>query len=137
MWRRMQRTPAAPETPGDEENPFERQYGDWKSRTPVLCRLLAQGLVVSYLLSWVVDLQFLFGNIIGKTLYRGQLWRLVTSPAVGNSLLGSLLAAVIVGDGVGPRLERAGGTASFGLSLLAATLVVNVTFSSAALVWNI
>eukprot|EP00635_Sarcinochrysidales_sp_CCMP3193_P009893 CAMPEP_0118901274 /NCGR_PEP_ID=MMETSP1166-20130328/7047_1 /TAXON_ID=1104430 /ORGANISM="Chrysoreinhardia sp, Strain CCMP3193" /LENGTH=405 /DNA_ID=CAMNT_0006840445 /DNA_START=54 /DNA_END=1271 /DNA_ORIENTATION=+ len=120
-------TPPPQQAP-EPTNPFERQYEDWKGRTPLLCRFLAQGLLVAYVVSW-----FLVGMdrhlaVIPRKLGKWQAWRLVTSPLAGNSLLTALVAAIILGDGVGPRLERATGTASFGTTLLAAQLFVNVGF---------
>ena len=125
-------TAAGPQQP-EGPNPFERSYGDWRSRTCVACRYLSQGLVVCYLFSWVLDLEPVLANVAALTLYRWQVWRLVTSVLVGNSLLGSIFAALVIGDGAGPRLERANGTVSFLASIAVVLVLVNLGFCCAQL----
>lgn len=112
----------------DEENPFVRAMEDWRSRTPMLCRMMATGIVVSYLASWIVDLSPVLACIPFSIVYKYQVWRLIASPVVGNSLIGTLFACITIGDGVGPKLERSLGTASFGALAGLAVLGVNVTF---------
>lgn len=115
-------------SPGPDENPFNRAMEDWRSRTPLLCRLLAQTICLSYILSWLVDLSPLFACVPSQTLYKFELYRLVLSPLVGNSLLSALFASITIGDGVGPRLERSVGTASFSALVLMAVICINVSF---------
>lgn len=113
---------------GPDENPFNRAMEDWRSRTPLLCRLLAQTICLSYVLSWLVDLSPLFACVPYQTLYKLELYRLVLSPLVSNSLLSALFACITIGDGVGPRLERSIGTASFSALVLLAIICINVSF---------
>lgn len=111
-----------------QDNPFVRSLEDWKSRTPLLCRLVAQTTVVAYVVSWLVPLKALFECIPFKVLSKLQFYRLLLSPLGGNSLLGTLFACLTIGDGVGPRLERSSGSLSFAALWALAVLGVNCAF---------
>mmetsp|Transcript_18167 Transcript_18167/g.57058 ORF Transcript_18167/g.57058 Transcript_18167/m.57058 type:complete len:340 (+) Transcript_18167:1039-2058(+) len=117
-----------------EENPFGRAYEDWRARTPLLSRVMAVGILVCYVASWLVDISWAVACIPYKTAFKGQVYRLVLSPLGGNSLLGALFAAFALGDSVGPRLERSLGTLSFGALTLVAVVGINLCFVALCLV---
>lgn len=117
---------AASESGG--ENPFHRAMEDWRARTPLVCRLIAQGIVVCYAVSWLVDLRPTVACVPYRVVHKGEVHRLVLSPLVGNSLLGSFFACITIGDGVGPKLERSLGSASYAALALLSVTGINVAF---------
>ena len=69
----------------------------------------------------MLDLRGALAAVPFYVVRRYQLWRLVLAPCVGNSLLGSIVALFVVGDGVGPRLEQSLGSVRMVWLVLSAT----------------
>ena len=118
--------------PSGAGDPVNRAYEQWRARTPTVCRCCALGLAGAYGLSWVADLGGLLATTPFYVVRRYQVYRLLLSPLVGNSLLGALFGCLAVGDGVGPRLEQSLGSVRLLWTLVAATLAVNVSFCGLA-----
>ena len=84
--------------PSGADNPVNRAYEQWRARTPTVCRCCALGLAGAYGLSWVLDLGGLLATTPFYVVRRYQVYRLLLSPLVGNSLLGALFGCLAVGD---------------------------------------
>ena len=116
------------QAPPEDHNPINRAYEAWAARTPVVCRCLCVGLAACYGFSWILDLQRGLEVVPFRIVRRLELWRLVLSPCVGNSLLGTVVALFVLGDGVGPRLEQSWGSMRMMIATLTASVVINVSF---------
>ena len=112
----------------DSENPVNRAYLQWRARTPTVCRSCAVLLFGSYCLSWVLDLSGVLATTPFYVVRKYQVYRLLLSPWVGNSLLGALFAGLTIGDGVGPRLESSLGSVRLLWVVVASALCVNGAF---------
>ena len=108
-------------------NPLAQSYNAWSEKTPFLTRIIAIITVVLYILSWFIPLDLLFSNIPRYTLYRFEIYRLILSPLVGNSLL-TLILGLFMFVPSGSRFESSIGSAAFGALLLTITLSVNLLF---------
>ena len=116
------------QAPPEDNNPINRAYEAWAARTPVVCRGLCVGLAACYGFSWILDLQRGLETVPFRIVRRFELWRLILSPCVGNSLLGTVVALFVLGDGVGPRLEQSWGSMRMMIATLTASIVINVSF---------
>ncbi|KAJ1457831.1 hypothetical protein M885DRAFT_562312 [Pelagophyceae sp. CCMP2097] len=120
---------------GHGPNPVVSAYEAWRARTPLVCRKVCEVLVCAYAVSWVFDLSAALSVVPFFVVRRLQVYRLVLSPLVGNSLISVLLTVLTVGDGVGPRLERSLG--SMRLAALVASSVVGVNVAFVALCYAV
>ena len=116
------------QAPPEDVNPLNRAYEAWAARTPVVCRCLCVGLAACYGFSWILDLQRGLETVPFRIVRRFELWRLILSPCVGNSLLGTVVALFVLGDGVGPRLEQSWGSVRLMIATLTASIVINLSF---------
>ena len=116
------------QAPPEDNNPINRAYEAWAARTPVVCRGLCVGLAACYGFSWILDLQRGLETVPFRIVRRFELWRLILSPCVGNSLLGTVVALFVLGDGVGPRLEQSWGSMRMMIATLTASIVINLSF---------
>jgi membrane associated rhomboid family serine protease len=116
------------QAPPEDNNPINRAYEAWAARTPVVCRCLCVGLAACYGFSWILDLQRGLETVPFRIVRRFELWRLILSPCVGNSLLGTVVALFVLGDGVGPRLEQSWGSMRMMIATLTASIVINLSF---------
>lgn len=119
----MSAPPAAP-----AGNPVLDYYQQWSSRTPFVSRWTCIWIVIVYILSWIFRADMSFGNIPFYTLTHFEVYRLILSPLVGNSLL-NVVILLFMFPSIGQRMEASMGSLSF-LNLMATiTLVVNASFS--------
>ena len=97
------------QAPPEDHNPINRAYEAWAARTPVVCRGLCVGLAACYGFSWILDLQNAMETVPFRVVRRLELWRLILSPCVGNSLLGTIVAYLFWATASGRASSRAGG----------------------------
>ena len=125
------------QAPPEDANPLNRAYEAWAARTPVVCRCLCVGLAACYGFSWILDLQRGLETVPFRIVRRFELWRLILSPCVGNSLLGTVVALFVLGDGVGPRLEQSWGSMRMMIATLTASIVINLSFCALRLIGSL
>jgi hypothetical protein len=68
-------------------NPFLESYRAWSERTPWVTRVTTITVLVFYIISFFFDMQLYLTNIPRYTLFRFEVYRLILSPLVGNSIL--------------------------------------------------
>jgi len=86
--------PSSSSTPPPPPNPLATAYENFVQQTPFVTQCLLSTVVVSYLLSWIVDYQYGLSNIPNFTLWEKnwEIYRLLTSPLVNTSFLSVFFA---------------------------------------------
>jgi len=119
--------PSSSNDPPPPPNPILTAYENFVNQTPLVTRTILNAQFASYLASWFINPFYALSNIPQFTLYKYEVYRLVTSPLVNTSIF-SLLFAVVSFVGIGKRLEFAMGSAAFGWLCFTISLVTNVVF---------
>lgn len=114
----------APQSSG---NPFLQSYQAWAVRTPYVTRISTVVLTVIYIMTWFIDLQSWFANVPKFTLFYFEVYRLILSPLVGNSLI-TLILVYLVYPSLGVKMETSMGSSAFLYLILFFTFAVNVIF---------
>jgi membrane associated rhomboid family serine protease len=110
-----------------ESNPVLTAYESYVRDTPLVTRYVLNSVVISYFMSFIVDPTFALGNIPYFTLFRFQLYRIVTSPLVCSSILNLFFAFMgFMNNGV--KLEQSMGSALFGALFFKLTIFTNLLF---------
>ena len=119
---------SSPDAPTPQVHPVVTAYERFVAETPWVTRTILHLLMVSYLLSFLVDLHFSMACIPQFLLNYYEIYRLVTSILVNQSLFSVLLAALSFVP-VGTRLEQSfGSTAVLWLCGMVFTLGTNLLF---------
>jgi membrane associated rhomboid family serine protease len=108
-------------------NPVLTAYEDFRRNTPVVTRSILTVLVLSYLLSWVIDPHFAMANIPQFSVFGFEIYRILTSPLV-NTRFFSLLFAFLSFTSQGKRMENSMGSTAFGVLCLTMGVLANVLF---------
>jgi hypothetical protein len=108
-------------------NPFLESYRAWSERTPFFTRFTTISIIVVYILSFFISLDRWLANIPYYSIQYGEVYRIVLSPLVGNSLL-FLLIMLLSFPAVGMRMESTMGSASFLTLMLTIDLMINISF---------
>jgi hypothetical protein len=110
-----------------QTNPVIKFYENWSRTTPAVARLSMITIVITYLISWFIDLERYLSNQPFFTIFHFEVYRLVFSPFVGNSFFTVILSALFYPVMAG-RLEQSIGSAGMIFLLLTLVLVTNLTF---------
>ena len=78
--------------PEPDTNPILHAYKEWVLKTPFITRNSMVLIIVIYVLSWFVLSTEAFANVPYLTVFRFQLYRMLLSPLVSNSLFSVSLA---------------------------------------------
>ena len=84
-------------------------------------------IVVLYLFSWIWDLTTVLSNITYYTLFSFEIYRIILSPIVSNSLLSTVLIALFYPQ-LGSKLEYSLGSIGFLFLIGKIIILTNVTF---------
>ena len=104
-----------------------RYYETWSATTPAVARLSIIGLVGVYLFSWLMDLSMYFANVPYYTIYSLELYRVVLSPLVGNSIM-TVLIIFLFYPTMATRLENSMGSGAFLALLTTFSMTTNLVF---------
>lgn len=115
-------------SPPSSGNPFLQSYQAWSVRTPYVTRTSTIVLTIVYILTWFINLQSWWANIPYYTLFYFEIYRLILSPLVGNSLL-TLILAYLVYPSLGVKMESSMGSSAFLYLIIFFTLSVNIGFA--------
>ena len=110
-----------------QQNPMLRYYETWSATTPAVARLSIMGLVGVYLFSWLMDLSMYFANVPYYTIYSLELYRVVLSPLVGNSIM-TVLIIFLFYPAMATRLENSMGSGAFLALLTTFSMATNLVF---------
>mmetsp|Transcript_23939 Transcript_23939/g.53012 ORF Transcript_23939/g.53012 Transcript_23939/m.53012 type:complete len:373 (-) Transcript_23939:155-1273(-) len=114
-------------------NPVLSAYENFVQTTPFVTRFVLSAWAVTYLTSWtLISPSMILSCIPYYTIYRLQVYRIVTSPLVSTSII-SLVFCYVGFIDCGKRLEHGLGSAAFGLLLLILTVLTNVSYLAIAL----
>ena len=84
-------------------------------------------LIVVYGISWIFDLVMYLGNNVLYTLYSFELYRIVLSPFVGNSLI-SVIFILLFYPNMATRLEQSLGSGNYLVLLSTLSILTNLGF---------
>jgi membrane associated rhomboid family serine protease len=118
--------------PTNNANPILSYYREWADKTPYVTRSLMIVLIVSYIVSLFVESDKLLGNTPFFTILNYEVYRLILSPLVDNSIFNIVLVALFF-PGMGGRMENGLGSSSFLFLMGTLTLVTNVAFVAVCL----
>lgn len=120
-------SPSAPDAGGmpPPDNPVLTAYEGFVQSTPLVSRYTMTTLVVTYLISWFIDVSFAVSNIPYFALNRLELYRIFLSPLICSSIFTLALAYFSFVDH-GKRLEFSVGSAQFLCLIGSLGCVINV-----------
>jgi hypothetical protein len=132
--------------PSAPPNPVLQYYQEWSNRTPFVTRCSMIGVVVLYILSFFLRTDLYFGNQAYFSVMHLEIYRLILSPLVGNSIITIILIALFY-PVMGTKIEYSMGSAGFICLIGILTIATNVIFdvicmslhyagSSLAIFWN-
>lgn len=92
------------------------------------------GIILTYLFSWIFDLDKVLGNMPFFTLFNFEVYRVILSPIVGNSIMSVILIALFY-PVMGRKMESSLGSTAFLLLIGTISLITNITFDLVCLVF--
>jgi membrane associated rhomboid family serine protease len=109
-------------------NPVQEFYNKWSEKTPYFTRTIVIVTVIEYILSFFIPFEDYLSNIPVYSLMSFEIYRLILSPTVGNSII-TLLLMLLSFPSMGTRLELAMGSASYLALLGTVSIATNVIFA--------
>ena len=113
--------------PASNDNPILSYYREWSDKTPYVTRVTMIVLVVSYLVSFLVPTDTVLGNTPYFSILNFEVYRLILSPLVGNSIFNIVLIGLFF-PGMGARMESSLGSSAFLVLIGTLTVLTNVIF---------
>ncbi|KAL7478295.1 hypothetical protein ACHAW6_004065 [Cyclotella cf. meneghiniana] len=110
-----------------QPNPVLTAYEGYIRDTPLVTRYVLNSLVISYFLSFFVNPAYALANIPLFTIFKFELYRVITSPLICTDIL-SLFFAFMGFMNHGIRLEQSMGSSLFAVLFFSLTLVSNALF---------
>ena len=110
-----------------EQNPMRQMYEDWSTKTPLITRNSMIVIFAVYVLSFFFSLDQALGNIPYFSIFHFEVYRIIFSPLVGNSLM-TLILICLFFHTMGTRMETSLGSASYLILLCSFSLATNVLF---------
>ena len=111
----------------NNDNPILTFYREWSDKTPFVTRSAMILLLVTYLVSFPVDLDAYFGNVPYFSVLNFEVYRLFLSPFVGNSIFNVVLMALFF-PAMGARMESSIGSSAFLILMGTLSTMTNVAF---------
>ena len=108
-------------------NPVLSAYENFVQTTPLVTRYVLTAWCITYLTSWIINPSMILSCIPYYTIYKFQLYRIVTSSLVCTSII-SLVFGYISFAESGKKLEHGLGSTAFGMLLLTLTVLTNVSY---------
>jgi hypothetical protein len=114
-------------SPPGSQNPTMDAYDRWSAQTPFITRTTLLTVAVVYLLSWFVDLETALQNVPYYSLLHFEVYRILLSPFVGNSIL-SLIMIALFFPVMSGRMESALGSSGLLAMMFCISLFTKVLF---------
>jgi hypothetical protein len=108
-------------------NQYLQLYQQWSDKTPWVTRLSMVSIVVIYILSWVFSFDTVLGNVPYFTIFNYEIYRILFSPFVGNSLFQVILIAMFF-PAMGSKMEWSLGSTGFIVLIGTCSLLTNILF---------
>ena len=112
---------------GSSGNPYVDYYNRWSDSTPYVTRTSIIGIVVVYILSWFFTLDRILANIPYYTIFYFEVYRLILSPLVGNSIL-NVIIIMLFYPTMAARMENSVGSTNFIVLLGMISILTNILF---------
>ena len=112
---------------GPGANPYLDCYNQWCDKTPIVTRTSMITIVILYLFSWIWDLTTVLSNIPYYTIFSFEIYRIILSPIVSNSLLSTVLIGLFYPQ-LGSKLEYSLGSIGFLFLIGKIVLLTNIIF---------
>lgn len=120
-----------------QPNPVLTAYEGYIRDTPLITRYVLNSLLLSFLISFFANPAYALANIPLFTIFKFELYRVITSPLVCSDIL-SLFFAFMGFMNNGVRLEQSMGSSLFGCLFFTLTLVSNGLFLAiSVLLWGL
>lgn len=116
----------------ESTNPAIKFYQAWAEKTPFVTRTIVIGIVCEYILSFFLPFEDYLGNETRYTLFRFEIYRLLFSPMVGNSLI-TMVLILLSFPSMGSKLERNMGSSSYMSLLGTLSIATNLLFTTVCL----
>ena len=113
-------------------NPFLTTYENFVQRTPLVTRYILTTLSVTYVISFAFDPTYALSCIPYHTVFRFQLYRLITSSLLCTNALSLFFAFLSFGD-TGRRLEHGLGSAAMGTLICTLSAMINASYATLSL----
>jgi len=113
----------------ESTNPAIKFYQAWAEKTPFVTRAIVIGIVCEYILSFFLPFEDYLGNETRYTLFRFEIYRLLLSPMVGNSLI-TMVLILLTFPSMGSKLERGMGSTSYMSLLGTLSIATNLIFTA-------
>ena len=111
----------------DPPNPFLTTYENFVQRTPLVTRYILTTLSITYVLSFAFDPTYALSCIPYHTIFKFQLYRLITSSLLCTNALSLLFAFLSFGD-TGRRMEHGLGSAAMGNLICTLSVIINASY---------
>ena len=108
-------------------NPVLTAYESYVNSTPLITRYVLNCLLVSFFAGFLFSPAYLLANIPMLTIFKFQLYRIVTSPLICPDIL-SLFFAFMSFTNNGVKLEQSMGSSMFAVLFFTLTVASNVLF---------
>ena len=123
----------APQQQQQRPNPYVEYYNRWMDTTPYVTRASMIGIVAIYLFSFFIDLTTSLANIPYYTIFQIQLYRIILSPLVSNSILTIILIALFY-PSMASRMENALGSTCFLSLICTLSILTNLLFDVTSII---
>jgi membrane associated rhomboid family serine protease len=112
----------------NQSNPLLNYYEEFSNKTPYVTKVTMIWLLVAYLISWFIASDKVLANTPYFTVYNFEIYRLIFSPLVSNSIFNIVLAAMSF-PALGAKMETSLGSGAFLVLLLTLSLITNIVFA--------
>lgn len=109
------------------QNPFLEFYQKWCEKTPYVTRTIVIIILVEYIISFFTTVDIWFSNIPKYTIFSVELYRIIISPFVGNSIL-TLIILLLSYPTLGSKMEWSMGSSAYLFMIIAYSLITNIIF---------
>lgn len=108
-------------------NQYLQMYQQWSDKTPWITRVSMVSIVVIYILSWFFSFDTVLGNVPYFAIFNFEIYRIIFSPFVGNSLFQVILIAMFF-PSMGSKMEWSLGSTGFIVLITTCSLLTNILF---------
>ena len=109
------------------DNPVLTYYREWCDRNPFVTRNVMVLLVICWIASFFFEADHVLGNTTFFTIFSFEVYRLILSPLVGNSIL-MLVLLVFFFPAMGAKMESSMGSSAFLFLMGTLALATNLLF---------
>lgn len=110
-----------------QNNPILQYYQRWSEQTPYVTKATMIGLLITYFFSFFFQADMVLGNLTYFTVFRYEIYRVLVSPLVGNSIFMIILIALFFPT-MGGKMESSCGSSKFLYLMFLISMLTNLSF---------